>query len=139
MSSWPGKAREGAEPQKRTRNVELRTAKSLYMGRELTLDNIISVHNMTPECGMVGGKITKILGDWSVRFMSAEIPVSVQTICISCSGGRSHASIIQYNVSVMISLSFGLASGLSLRYGLKDVKGTGVIASTRGPICDKRR
>jgi hypothetical protein len=95
MSSWPGKAREGAEPQKRTRNVELRTAKSLYMGRELTVDNIISVHNMTPKCGMVGGKITKILGDWSVRFMSAEIPVSVQTICISCSGGRSHTSIIQ--------------------------------------------
>jgi hypothetical protein len=25
---------------------------------------------MTPECGMVGGKITKILGHWSVRFMS---------------------------------------------------------------------
>ena len=70
MSSWPGKAREGAEPQKRTRNVELRIAKMLYMGREPTLDDIISVHNMTPECGVVDGKITKIHGDWSVRFMS---------------------------------------------------------------------
>ena len=29
------------------------------MGREPTLDDIISVHNMTPECGMVSGKITK--------------------------------------------------------------------------------
>jgi hypothetical protein len=70
-----------------------------------------------------------------------EISVSVQTTCISSGGGRSRRSIIQYNVSVMISLSFSLASGLSLRYRLKEAKGTGVIASARPSrtnLCDSR-